>query len=260
MGDRHAGLDCRLRARERRVRVAVDERPVGLFALERRLDTGPHRVRVGRVQVEPVRRLRQPELREEHRRERCVPVLARVEHDLVDPRLAQRDGHGPRLDELRPVPDHGQRFHPATDRRRLDQARDRPRQIAVGGDEDVRLQLRQCHEFGVVRRRPPKAIRDPPRLLLERLVAEEPNLQGVDPPYPLEPLGSRDLTAAGRLVERRKRLRTDECRRDELVFGRDLDLAGRDPEQRLAVDDEPRHAPDATTRWAVEGSNLRPWD
>jgi hypothetical protein len=33
----------------------------------------------------------------------------------------------------------------------------------------------------------------------------------------------------------------DECRRDELVLGGDLDLAGRNPEQRLAVDDEPGH-------------------
>jgi hypothetical protein len=54
----------------------------------------------------------------------------------------------------------------------------------------------------------------------------------------LEPLGSRDLTAPGRLVEPRQRLRADERRGDQLVLGSDLDLAGRNPEQRVAVDDE----------------------
>jgi hypothetical protein len=32
------------------------------------------------------------------------------------------------------------------------------------------------------------------------------------------------------------------------MLGCDLDLAGRDPEQRVGVDDEPHHAADATRR------------
>jgi len=59
-------------------------------------------------------------------------------------------------------------------------------------------------------------------------------------------LTGRDLTPAGRLEQRRQRLRADERRREELVLSGDLDLTGRNPEQRLAVDDEPGHAADAT--------------
>jgi hypothetical protein len=33
-----------------------------------------------------------------------------------------------------------------------------------------------------------------------------------------------------------------------LMLGGDLDFAGRDPKQRVAVDDEPCHAADATRR------------
>src|SRR5207247_2806815 len=57
--------------------------------------------------------------------------------------------------------------------------------------------------------------------------------------------GGGDLTPPRRLVQRRQRLGADEGRRDELVLGRDLDLAGSDPEERLAVNDEPSHAADA---------------
>ena len=128
------------------------------------------------------------------------------------------------------------------DRRRLDKARDCSRQFAVGRDEDVRLQLRQRHELGVIRRLPTQLIRDLPRRSLKHLVAEEANLQRVDPRHPLEPFRGRDLTAARRLVQRRQRLRADERRRDELVLGGDLDLPGRNPEQRVAVDDEPGHS------------------
>jgi hypothetical protein len=62
----------------------------------------------------------------------------------------------------------------------------------------------------------------------------------------LDPLTRRDLTPAGRLVQRRQRLRANERRRDELVLGGDLDLTTSNPEQRLAVDDKPGHAADAT--------------
>ena len=54
-----------LGAGERRVRVAVDDDPVRALTLDGRADRRPHRRGVGRVQVEPVRRLGQPELLEE---------------------------------------------------------------------------------------------------------------------------------------------------------------------------------------------------
>ena len=111
VGDRYARRDRRLGAREGRVRVAVDERPVGPLALERGEDPRAHRLRVGGVEVEPVARLREPELLEEHLRQLAIPVLARVQHHLVEPRLAQRDGERPRLDELRAVADDGEDLH-----------------------------------------------------------------------------------------------------------------------------------------------------
>ena len=79
----------RLGARERRVRVAEDEHPVGLLGRDRLADRRPHRVRVGGLQPEPVPRRREPELLEEDVRELPVVVLPRVQHDLLDPRLAQ---------------------------------------------------------------------------------------------------------------------------------------------------------------------------
>ena len=91
----------------------------------------------------------------------------------------------------------------------------------------------------------PKLMRDLPRRPLEHLVAEEANLQRVDPRHPLDPLCGRDLIPAGGLVERGQRLRANERRCDELVFGGDLDLAAGNPKQRLAVDDEAGHAADA---------------
>jgi hypothetical protein len=77
---------------------------------------------------------------------------------------------------------------------------------------------------------------------LEHLVSEEANLQRVDPRHPIDPLGRGDLTPAGRLVQRRQGLRANECRRDELVLGGDIHLAGGNPKQRLAVDDKPSHS------------------
>ena len=54
------------RAGQRRVRVAVDERPVRALALERADDLGPHRGGVGGVQIDPVSRL--PAVRARRRR------------------------------------------------------------------------------------------------------------------------------------------------------------------------------------------------
>src|SRR3954468_2726545 len=55
------------------------------------------------------------------------------------------------------------------DGRRLNEVRDRFRQMAVGGDERVGLQPRQRHELGVVRPLPPQLLSDPPRRALEHL-------------------------------------------------------------------------------------------
>ena len=64
------------------------------------------------MQVEPVARLVEAELVEEDPRERRVPVLPGVQHDLVDSGVPQRHGERRRLDELGPVPDHGEDSHP----------------------------------------------------------------------------------------------------------------------------------------------------
>jgi hypothetical protein len=118
------------------------------------------------------------------------------------------------------------------------------------------LQLRQCHELGVVGRLPAKLVSDPPRRPLQHLVTEEADLQRVDPRHPLESVGGRDLAPPSRLVQRGQRLRADERGRDELVLGRNVDLAGRDPKERVAVDDETRHAAEATG-WLMTTTSLR---
>ena len=88
---RDRDLAGRLRARERRVRVAVDEHPVRALGLDDAADRRLHRRRVGRPQVEPVRGLGQAELVEEDGGHLRVPVLPRVQDDLVEARRAQRD-------------------------------------------------------------------------------------------------------------------------------------------------------------------------
>ncbi len=109
--DRNPGVERRLGPRERRVRIAVHERPVRPLRLERRRDPRPHPLGVRGVQVEPVRRLRQPQLLEEDLGQLAVPVLAGVQRHLVDAGLPQRHGERARLDELRPVADHRENLH-----------------------------------------------------------------------------------------------------------------------------------------------------
>jgi hypothetical protein len=87
-------------------------------------------------------------------------------------------------------------------RRRLDKAGGRSRQIAADVTRRSACSCVSAHELGVVRCLPPQLIRDLPRRPLEHLVAEEANLQRVDPRHPLDPLGSRDLTPARRFVQR----------------------------------------------------------
>src|SRR6476619_1389047 len=105
MGLRHTGVVGRQSTGERRVRVAVDEYDLGLALGDRGPDARPHRGRLSRVEVEPVIGLWEAELVEEDLGELTVVVLPRVEHDLVDPALAQSDRQGGGFDELRPASD-----------------------------------------------------------------------------------------------------------------------------------------------------------
>ena len=54
-------------------------------------------------------------------------------------------------------------------RRRSDEARYRPRQLPIGGDERVSLERRQCHVLGVISRLPRQLVCDLSRLTLEHL-------------------------------------------------------------------------------------------
>ena len=109
-----------MRAGEGRVRVAVDEHPVGPLRLDHLADRRRHRSRVGGAQIEAVGRLGYAQLVEEDLRHRRVPVLSGVEHDLVDPGVPQCDRERRRLDELRAVPDDGEDFrHRRYDTRRF---------------------------------------------------------------------------------------------------------------------------------------------
>ncbi len=111
VGERHAGSPCCTRARERRVRIAEDDGRVRALPPERVQYPGLHRGDVARVRLEPVGGLGQPELLEEHVRQLAVVVLSRVEDDLLDAGLAERDRQRPRLDELRAVADDGEHLH-----------------------------------------------------------------------------------------------------------------------------------------------------
>ena len=112
--DRNRRVRSRPRSCQRRVRVAVHEDDVGLLARDPCRDLRLHPIDVGRVQVEPVARLREPELVEEDLRHDVEPVLPRVQDDLVEACLAHRRGQRRGLDELRPVADDGEDLHGAS--------------------------------------------------------------------------------------------------------------------------------------------------
>ena len=98
-------------ARERRVRVPEHEddvRPLGVDDPTQRRRQG---VDVRGAEVEAIRRLREGELLEEDRRKLVVPVLARVDDDLVDPSVTERHRQRRRLHELRTVADDGEDLH-----------------------------------------------------------------------------------------------------------------------------------------------------
>ena len=73
------------------------------------------------VQIEAIARLGETELVEEDLGHDVVPVLPRVQHDLVDARVAQSGRERRGLDELRAVPDDGEDLHATkpTNARRL---------------------------------------------------------------------------------------------------------------------------------------------
>ena len=105
---------CRMRGPrpgERRVRVSEHEDDVGPLGVDHPAQGRRQRVDIGGAQVEAVSRIGERELLEEDGGELVVPVLPRVDDDLVEARLAQGDREGRRLHELRPVADDGQDPH-----------------------------------------------------------------------------------------------------------------------------------------------------
>ena len=103
----------RARAGERRVRVPEDDDRVGALRGDHLADARRAACPLRGAEVEPVCRLRQPELLEEDRGELVVPVLPRVDDDLVDPASRGAPRERRRLDELRPVADDGEHLHRA---------------------------------------------------------------------------------------------------------------------------------------------------
>jgi hypothetical protein len=103
----------RARSRERGVRVAETTTASGRSASTTLRTAGVS------ASTSAVRRssrcagLRQPELLEEDLRELGVPVLARVDDDLVDVRLAERHESGADLTNCGRLPDDGQDAHRA---------------------------------------------------------------------------------------------------------------------------------------------------
>ncbi len=111
MHERNACGDCRARSGEGRVRVPVHEDQFRPLLVEHARDPGRHRRGVRRLESEPVLRLREPELLEEHVRQLVVVVLSCVNDDLGDLGVAKRKRKWRRLNELRPVSDDGDDPH-----------------------------------------------------------------------------------------------------------------------------------------------------
>ena len=109
--ERDRRVRCRPRSRKRRVRVAVDEDDVRRLRGDPLGDRGLHLLDVRGVEIEAIARFAQAELVEEDLGHDVIPVLPRVEHDLVDPRIAQGRRERRGLDELRAVPDDGEDLH-----------------------------------------------------------------------------------------------------------------------------------------------------
>ena len=110
--DRNPGVERRLGPRERRVRIAVHERPVGPLRLERRRDPRPHRAPRRRV----CRSSRyagsgspsSSKKTSDSSRSQCWPVCSDTS-SIPASRSATRERAG--LDELRPVADHRENLH-----------------------------------------------------------------------------------------------------------------------------------------------------
>jgi hypothetical protein len=108
---RNRRVCCRARACDRRVRVAVDEDEVGRLCAHPLGDGRLHDAGIRGVELEPIARLGEAELVEEDLRERVVPVLPCVEHDLVDARILEGGRERRGFDELGAVPDDGEDLH-----------------------------------------------------------------------------------------------------------------------------------------------------
>ena len=96
---------------QRRVGVAEDEDRVRPPLADRRTERLLEHGDVRGAEIERERGLGQAQLLEEDRRQRGVPVLARVDDALVDPGFAKRGRERRGLDELRPVADDGEDCH-----------------------------------------------------------------------------------------------------------------------------------------------------
>ena len=115
MSDGHAELRGGEPAGEGRVRVPVDEHPVGALGEDGCLDAGEHPGGLlgmrARSSLQAVGGRREAELVEEDLRELGVVVLPGVDDNLLETALAERDRERSRLDELRAVADDGEDPH-----------------------------------------------------------------------------------------------------------------------------------------------------
>ena len=101
VGDRHAELRGRERAGERRVRVAVDEHPVRLLLEHGALDPGQHARGLLGVRARSRASSRyaggaSPSSSKKTSESSRIVVLAGVQHDLLDARLAKGDARAAR--------------------------------------------------------------------------------------------------------------------------------------------------------------------
>ena len=93
------------------VGVTVNEDEIGSLLSQHVSDSCCHPIGIGGLEFQPVARLRQAELLEEHVREPAVVVLTRVNDDLVESHPLECNGERRRLHELRAISDDGDDLH-----------------------------------------------------------------------------------------------------------------------------------------------------